>query len=152
MAITVPKDGDIISASTFGAPVATGLNLLDPLKLFQSVSVTNVNAPASVSSTIAQLTIPAASIPNGRPYFVWWAWNMRSTNNVATSADFFADDGASAFQIQQALSSNAPSAGAYSNSYVGAGAARTFKVNVFTWAGQAVTFIHASIMALILPS
>lgn len=59
MAIVVPKVGDVIDATVFGAPVANELNRLTPL----------VNAMPIMAGQI--IPIPTVSVPSGQTYTVF---------------------------------------------------------------------------------
>lgn len=61
MAITVPKDGDAISATTFGAPVANQLNLIASKSPLGQVAFARVTAQQTVSAT-GQVTITGSDL------------------------------------------------------------------------------------------
>lgn len=72
MAIVVPKIGDIVDATTFGAPVANELNRISPLVIAGSTFADAVGNGGNINpgGVLATITIPSA--PYVRKLLGWY--------------------------------------------------------------------------------
>ena len=153
MAITVPKDGDVISAATFGAPVANQVNTntaaLAAL-LSQSVTASNVSCPANTRTTVATLTVPGSSLPAGRKFIVFLSLIAKMATVGAVDVLFTV--GAVDYDHQTSSIGTVGTAMNWIQSGTGNGTNVTFAVGILTWGGQPATAVNVNISVLVLPA